>query len=66
MNKLFKNFSNSSSWHASEEDLDDFDTDINLKPVHTGTSSSLSNHKRHLNSMFYNRLKSVDFELLKK
>lgn len=45
----YQNFSNSSSWQASEEDLDDFDTDINLKPVQTG-GSSLNDSKRHLNS----------------
>ncbi|RNA23876.1 leucine-rich repeat-containing 45 [Brachionus plicatilis] len=46
------NFSNSSSWNGNEDDLEDFETEINLKPVPTNlttSSSSAGNQKRHLN-----------------
>lgn len=49
-----KNFSNSSSWNANDDDLDDFDTDLNLKPVQTNNSSGGNNgQKRHLNSELF-------------
>ena len=43
---LKKNFSNSSGWQANEDDLEDFDADINMKP----TQNAANNGKRHLNS----------------
>ncbi|CAF0709214.1 unnamed protein product [Brachionus calyciflorus] len=46
------NFSNSSSWNGNEDDLEDFETEINLKPVPTNltaSSGSNANQKRHLN-----------------
>lgn len=43
-----KNFSNSSSWNANDDDLDDFDTDLNLKPVQSNSGGN--GQKRHLNS----------------
>ena len=43
-----QNFSNSSSWNANDDDLDDFDAELNLKSGSTGGNSN----KRHLNSEF--------------
>lgn len=43
------NFSNPSNWNANSDDLEDFETDLSMKPVQTQPNTTGNGQKRHLN-----------------